>query len=164
MTIPGLFLLGACAVPTAYQPTDGHYGYSEQALDGKRYRVSFTGNPSTPRDAVENYLLYRAGELTVQNGYDYFRMVDRDLERSIRDEKLGYYDIFGDRYFPTQRGFRRAGRRPAYLASSTFPVINYSGDATITLFKGQKPIDDVNAYDALDVLQRLQPLILRSNS
>ena len=78
-----------------YQASEGRYGYSEQQIEEDRYRVIFAGNPSTPRETVQNYLLYRSAELTVQNGYDYFTVTDRDVERSTRYYTQGYYDDFG---------------------------------------------------------------------
>jgi len=59
--------LSACATETAYQPagpnSDG--GYREQQIESNRVRISFSGNSLTDRETVENYLLFRAAELTV---------------------------------------------------------------------------------------------------
>ena len=63
-----VFALAACVGPTAYQPREDRYGYADQQIDRTHYRVSFTGNSFTQRDMVENYLLYRAAELTVASG------------------------------------------------------------------------------------------------
>ena len=72
-------LLAACAgKPTPYQQAQGGYGYSEQRIEENRYRVSFAGNSATSRQTVEDYLLYRAAELTVQNGHDWFEVAARD--------------------------------------------------------------------------------------
>jgi hypothetical protein len=62
--------LAACEMaPTPYQPaTASAPGYSEMRIENDRYRVSFSGNSSTPRDVVETYMLYRAAELTLQSG------------------------------------------------------------------------------------------------
>ena len=71
-----VLLLAGCAVPTPYQPATKGYGYSEQQLESNRYRVTFSGNSVTPRDTVQNYLLYRAAEVTRESGHDYFTVVD----------------------------------------------------------------------------------------
>lgn len=163
LVAPLLFLLGACATETPYQPGEGRYGYSEQQIEKNRYRVTFSGNPSTPRETVQNYLLYRAAELTVQNGYDYFTVVDRDVERETRYYSHGYVDDFGYYGYPYRRGHRRF-YRPSFYSSNAYPVSEYSGIADIALAEGDKPEDDANAYDALDVLQQLQPLIRKSGS
>lgn len=164
--IPLLLLLGACASPTPYVPADGGYGYKEQQLETNRYRVTFAGNPSTPRETVQNYLLYRSAELTVENGFDYFTVVDRDVERSTRYYNQGYgssfgYDDFGyDDDFPRRR-FGRRLYHPRYRSTTSYPVSEYSSNADILMAKGEKPADDPKAYDALDVLQQLQSLIRR---
>lgn len=157
-----LILLGACAMETPYQPSEGRYGYSEQQIEDNRYRVTFTGNPSTPRDTVQNYLLYRAAELTVQQGFDHFTVVDRDVERSTRYYTQGYADDFYYDRFGSRRGIRRF-YRPSFYSANAYPVNEYSSFAVIVLAEGDKPEDDANAYDALDVLQRLQPLIRKDS-
>lgn len=151
-------VLGACAMETPYQPSEGRYGYSEQQIEETRYRVTFSGNPSTPRDTVQNYLLYRAAELTVQKGFDHFTVVDRDIERSTRYYTQGYADdLYYDR-FGSRRGIRRF-YRPSFYSANAYPVNEYSSFAVIVMAEGEKPEDDADAYDALDVLQRLQSLI-----
>ena len=72
-------LLAACAgKPTPYQAAQGGFGYSEQQTEENRYRVSFAGNSASSRQTVEDYLLYRAAELTVQTGHDWFQVFDRN--------------------------------------------------------------------------------------
>ena len=78
-------LLGACARdPTPYQPAVDGYGYSEQRIENNRFWVTFAGNDFTKADTVQKYLLYRAAELTLNYGYDYFTVVDRNMDRSTR--------------------------------------------------------------------------------
>ena len=74
----GLLLAGCASAPTPYQAAQGGFGYSEQQIEENRYRVSFAGNSATTRQTVEDYLLYRAAELTVQTGHDWFQVVDRN--------------------------------------------------------------------------------------
>ena len=76
--------LAGCATPTPYQPnipgqaTSG--GYSEVRIEPNRWRVTFAGNSLTSRQTVEAYLLFRSAELTVQQGYDWFSIADRNTE------------------------------------------------------------------------------------
>ena len=144
-----LCLCGACAGgPTLYQPADGGYGYSEQQIEDNRYRVTFAGNEQTAADTVQNYLLYRAAELTLDRGYDYFTIVDRRLDRSTT------YWGGGDTYLGTGFG-RYSGGFFGFGTSTARPVDSYTAYADIVLFKGAKPADEVKAYDARDVLGRL---------
>ena len=68
-------MLAGCGTATPYQPATDGQGYAEQALERDRYRVTFVGNSLTSRETVENYLLFRAAEVTMSKGFDHFVMV-----------------------------------------------------------------------------------------
>jgi len=78
--------IAGCATPTPYQPAppgrSAGYGYSNYRIDAAHWRVSFAGNSLTSRETVEKYLLYRAAELTLEQGYDWFDTTDRHTERN----------------------------------------------------------------------------------
>ncbi|MCP2871715.1 CC0125/CC1285 family lipoprotein, partial [Salmonella enterica] len=78
-------LLAGCATPTPYQPlgapTGVRGGFSAQQIERDRFRVTLAGTQVTSRERVENYLLSRAAELTVQQGYDGFTMMARDTDK-----------------------------------------------------------------------------------
>jgi hypothetical protein len=151
-----LGVLAGCGQPTPYQPATSGYGYSEQQIEDNRYRVSFAGNDLTPAATVQNYLLYRAAELTLAKGYDYFTMVDRDVERSTvywgsadTGWRSGYMRRWDDDFIG---GFGMS----TYTAR---PIDRYTAYADIVMFEGAKPASDVNAYDARSVLRQLDPTI-----
>src|SRR5689334_5212700 len=105
-------LLAACASgPTPYQPgaaNSNDRGYAESKIESDRYRISFKGNSMTDRETVENYLLYRAAELTLQNGYDVFTVVNRDTDKdsTIRRTGSGFYGPrFSYMYFSPRWGW-----------------------------------------------------------
>lgn len=153
LALAGLLTLAACAKPTPYQPAGDRYGYAERQIETNRYRVSFEGNSATPRETVERYLLYRAAELTLDGGDDYFRIADKDTET-----KTTYYSSgFGFGNFAyTRRVFASTAVGDAY------PVSRYEAYADIQTFKGEKPADDPQAYDAHDVVDRLKGTIRRT--
>lgn len=158
--IAGIAALAACAAPTPYQPADGGYGYGQQQIEDNRYRITFAGNAETSRETVQNYLLFRAAEVTLESGHDYFTMVDQDLERSTR-----YFGTF-DPAFPfygRTTAFRGYPYGIAGFGSyTTHPIDNYQAFADILVFEGEKPAGDVNAYDARDVIERLRPTVVRA--
>jgi hypothetical protein len=153
----GLVALGVLAGcgggPTPYQPASGRYGYSEQQIEDNRYRVTFAGNDLTPADTVQNYLLYRAAEITLDRGYDYFTMVDRNLDRSTT-----YWGTGPSTYLGTGFG-RGSGGFVGFGTSTARPIDSYTAYADVVMFRGEKPADDVNAYDAREVLRRLDATI-----
>jgi hypothetical protein len=161
MRMPALVLCGAIlgllagcgGGPTPYQPAAGGYGYSEQQIEDNRYRVTFAGNDLTAPDTVQNYLLYRSAEITLDQGYDYFTMVDRNLDRSTT-----YWGSGPSTYLGTGFG-RHSGGFVGFGTSTARPIDSYTAYADIVLSKGEKPANEVNAYDARDVLSRLDATI-----
>jgi predicted metal-dependent enzyme (double-stranded beta helix superfamily) len=49
------------------------------------------------------------------------------------------------------------GSAHTFGSGSVVPVHKYGTDALIKMFKGQKPANDPNAYDARETLQYLGP-------
>lgn len=95
-------LLAACATTTPYQEASqpgGYDGYSQTVLENDRARVTFGGNSLTKRETVENYLLYRAAELTLEKGYDHFTLIERDTEEKTRLTGTSSFSNFYDPYF-----------------------------------------------------------------
>ncbi|HEX6111455.1 MAG TPA: hypothetical protein VFZ10_04050 [Geminicoccaceae bacterium] len=153
-------LLAACAgAPTPYQQARDGFGYSEQQIEENRYRVSFAGNSATTRQTVEDYLLYRAAELTVQTGHDWFQVV----ERNTVQEYSGYGGS-------PEMGVG-VGSGGNFGVGLSFPVLGggggsgrYTADMDVIVREGEKPQEDPNAYDAFSVISRLQPKVLAGGS
>jgi hypothetical protein len=150
-----VLLLAACAAaPTPYQAVQNGFGYSEQQIEENRYRISFAGNSATSRQTVEDYLLYRAAELTVQTGHDWFQVVDRNTVQE--------YSGYGG---SPSVGVGVGGGSNVGVGMS-FPMFGgggsgrYTADMGIIVQDGEKPQDNPDAYDALAVVSRLQPKIL----
>jgi hypothetical protein len=151
-------LLSACATPTPYQPAVDGEGFGEQKLAPGRYRVWFAGNTVTPRATVENYLLYRAAEVTVETGHRWFRLIDQDTEAETT-------------YYTTLTGFPAAAfapfpsvsrpMGPAFFEATSRPVSRYEAFAVISLHADDRPAQDERAYDAAAVLAALGPTIIR---
>lgn len=79
--------LAACAAtgPTTYGAADAKgFGYEETRIENDRYRVMYRGSGGMPPELVEDYALLRAAELALANGYDWFRVVARDLSGEER--------------------------------------------------------------------------------
>jgi hypothetical protein len=171
--------LAACETATPYQPnvpgqaTSG--GYSESRIEPNRWRVNFVGNTMTSRETVEGYLLFRAAELTLQNGDDWFQMVDRNTARNARtyvDPDPLYHPWYGPgfgywrpswRYRTYGYGWRTwdpfwGDPFWAYGVDVT-TVQNFEASAEILAHKGPKPAGDPRAFDAHAVVANLGPHI-----
>jgi len=183
--LPLLLLASAagCTTATPYQPyraelaSGVHGGYSEQRLAPDRLRVTFHGNELASRERVEGYLLYRAAELTVQNGYDWFSIVDRHLEHDtqtyVRPDPL-YRPVYGSEYGYWRPHWRYY--RPSYGWDLWHPefggpfwdsgidrttVESYEAQAEIVLHKGPVPSGEVRGFDARRIIANLGPTIVR---
>ncbi|HWK43096.1 MAG TPA: hypothetical protein VNT30_00140 [Stellaceae bacterium] len=154
-----LVSLSGCATPTPYQPAtpDGRDGYTVQRIETNRFRISFNGNSVTTRQMIDTDLLYLAAEVTVQNGFDYFVVFDRTIDKSTSYQTTPSSSAFGDSFGWGHRGYVSAFGG----GGLTTPISEYDAIAEITAFKGQKPANDPQAYDARDVLAQLGPTILR---
>lgn len=146
-------VLAACATATPYQAMDNGRGYSDQKLESNRYRVRFSGNSLTSRETVQNYLLYRAAELTLAQGADYFITVDRKTDESSRQyQTFSFGTGFGHWYM---HPFSSVG------VSTTSSSSEFMAEASILTFAGDKPADNPNAFDAHQIKANLEPMIKR---
>ncbi|MGI9419056.1 MAG: CC0125/CC1285 family lipoprotein [Geminicoccaceae bacterium] len=151
--------LAACsASPTPYQLAGEDGGYTDQQLESDRYRVKFEGNSATSREMVEDFALYRAAELTLQTGNDYFKVVSKEIEPivgSVRGITPGI-------------GIGIGGGNVGFGVSSTFgggrPDYSYVTYLDIIVYEGEKPEDDREAYTAFDVIERLKPAVIGADA
>ena len=176
--------LGACATATPYQPSPTGQsmsgGFSEQRLEAERYRVSFAGNTLTSRETVERYLLFRAAELTRQQGYDWFETADRRTDSTARTvvdadpfmrPGFGYGGGYGAwrpvwRYYGAGYGGWRAWDPywgdPFFTSRAQVRTVEkFEATAEILMHKGVKPAGDPRAYDAGEILNSLSASIQR---
>jgi hypothetical protein len=176
--LAALSLLAACATATPYQPLGvrgaASGGYSEQRLEENRYRVSFTGNEFTSRQRVENYLLYRAAELTLQAGYDGFTMVTRGTDPHTRTTVSrdpfygpwggGPWGYWGPSWRFRGRGFGWRTWDPwigdPFWADNldVSTVTSFEASAEIVMFRGRRA-DDPRSFDAHQVVANLGPTV-----
>jgi hypothetical protein len=69
--------LGACATPVSYGPaiSPRASGFTEQRIENDRFRVTFRGAGQGAQ--INDFALLRASELTLQQGFEWFRIVGR---------------------------------------------------------------------------------------
>jgi hypothetical protein len=172
--------LSACVSPTPYQPAvKGGFnagGYSENRIEPNRWRVNFAGNTMTKRETVEGYLLFRAAELTLQNGYDWFSIADRQTDAKSRtyvEPDPLYHPWYGPGFGYWRPSWRFRGRGFAgwrtwdpWFGDPFFgdrydvqTIQSFEASAEIVTHKGAKPADDPRAFDAHAVVENLKPRI-----
>jgi hypothetical protein len=75
--------LAACSTaPTVYGPasTSSATGYRQTKIEDNRFRVSFRANPDLKAPQVEDMALRRSAELALENGREWFLVVNRFTE------------------------------------------------------------------------------------
>lgn len=154
-------LAASCASETPYAPADGgRVGYSEQQIEENRYTVTFAGNSLTDRQTVETYLLYRAAELTIARGYDYFIVVQQDTERSTSYRSTIHDYPVHHHFYLSWYGWPDPFH--GHIATETTqPIERYRAVAEIVMHRGKKPADDPSAFDARDVVKHLGATVRR---
>ena len=173
--------LAACTTATPYQPAarGSHVsgGYTDLQIEANRFRVTFSGNDLTSRETVETYLLYRAAELSLAKGFDWFQMAARDTEKKtstyVNQPFGGFGGPFGGGAYgywgPSWRyhggGFGWRGWDP-YWGDPFFggsidvqTVDRYEAMAEIVAGRGPKPADP-RTFDAREVVANLQARIV----
>jgi hypothetical protein len=174
-----LLLASGCATSTPYQPLSASSavsgGYADQRLAENRYRVTFAGNALTTREQVESYLLFRAAELTVERGYDWFVVVDHemehDIEREIRPDPY-YRPWYGPAYGTWRPYWRYWGPGDGWREWDPYhgdpfwtrdvdvrTVERFEATAEIRLGRGAVPPGEGEALVAREVIARLGPQV-----
>ena len=167
--LAALLTVSACATATPYQPKAASGlssgGYSDLKITSDRYRISFEGNSVTDRDTVERYLLYRAAEVTVREGADWFMLTNRRTDTDTRRVSSG----------PMMHGwapeweYLGRGRWALFPSYDRFwgadfdynEYTRYRANAEILLGKGPKPANDPSVFDAREVAANLEKTIAR---
>lgn len=173
----GALLVSGCATETTYRPATGkgfyRTGYSERQVEADRWLVTFAGNTVTDRDTVERYLLFRAAQLTLQNGYDYFVMVDRSTDRQAQTYSTpgpGWGGGWGPSWRYYGRGFGWRAWDPWWGDPfwgnnvDVRTVDRYEASAEIVMRKGTPAKDEVRAFNARDVADRIGPTVVMPKS
>jgi hypothetical protein len=152
LTIAALALaLAACATPpTVYGPAgaSSDIGWRQTRIEQDRYRVSFRANPDLGPTQTEDMALRRAAEITLADGFQWFRVVTRNTELV---------------------GGRRGGGTSVGVGGSTGSwgsgvgvgigldlspdTRKYETQLEILLGRGEKPADP-SAYDAQQIASR----------
>lgn len=170
LAVAAALTLSACSTATPYQPatkTSSGYGYSDQRIENDRWRVTFAGNSLTTRQTVESYMLYRAAQLTLDNGFDWFDTVDRHTQGAT--EVIGTGDPWWGPYGPYWRPYWRFYGRGGWGAWGAGPgwgewdattITRYEASTEIVMHHGPKPADNARAFDAHQVLNNLGPHIV----
>ena len=151
-------LAGCATAPASYGPksSDGVTGYTDEQLAQNRYRVTYSGTRTTPRETVEDYLLFRAAQVTQQAGFAAFLFDTRDTKAHT----TYFTDSEGWFGFPGRRRFGYWSNWPLDDDFETWPVTRYEAYAEIVMLNADQAKAEPRALFAQDVLNRLGPKVI----
>lgn len=88
-------MLAGCATPYQHQGLRG--GFSDNELAPDSFFVAFYGNAYTSAERAHDFVLLRACDLTLQNGYAYFAVVRKgDFTQTAAYTTPGHIDTTAD--------------------------------------------------------------------
>ena len=153
----GLALAACTTAPTVYGPatTADAMGWRATRIEQDRYRVSFRANPDLKAPQVEDLALRELGAvgreivaITIQDGYEWFRVVTRNTELVGGRPNGGTSVGVGG-----SSGSFGSGVGVGIGLDLSPDTRKYETAMEILLGRGAKPAD-TNAYDARAILAR----------
>ena len=150
--------LAACTTgPAPYAPktAESSTGYTDQELTSNRFRVTFTGNSTTDRQTVEDYLLLRSAEVTLHAGYAWFMFDTRNTKA-----KTTYMSSFAG--WPGWGGYGWYWHSwdwgpPHDMDMTSRPITRYEAYSEIVLLTGAQAKAEPRAINAQEIIQHLRP-------
>lgn len=149
--------LTACASGPVYRAASnpGGYGYRDTMLTSDQYRVSFSGDYGTARETVENFALFRAADVALSRGYDYFRVNSRETSPIVSQGNYGPTASVG-----YGLGFPYWGTGIGYTGGG---VTETRYEAVLQIQLGADlPKNGPNVYNALQLKQNLAPVVAQA--
>lgn len=158
-----MLLLQACAAD--YQPaqTIGGIpvsGYTDALVDSHTAIVNFDGNRFTSPLTLNNYLLMRSAQVTIDNGYDYFIITSSNtvcINQRIKTKQENHYSTIPPKVYPVVYRTVDYQSSQTSLPNTCLDAKSSRGNvsAVIKMFKGNIPGGVHNAYDAQSIIGRL---------
>lgn len=143
--------LAGCATPTRYAPamSPSDVGYHETQIEPERYRVTFHGGSGADAARVNDLALLRAAELTLQHGYDWFRVIGRSTDMAAPSGPQFSFGFGG-------ASFGRHSAVGAGVGTTTGGDATFVANLEIQLGRGPNP-GGPEVYDARSVVSSLRP-------
>ena len=136
----GIFI-GGCA--TSYQKDGFTGGFSETQMSENVWRVHFKGDGFTSMERATDFCLLRSAELTVENGYKYFSLME---ENSSNKQKT---------FTSTPQAHTNAFGTTTFTGGQTFTSNHPRVQNTILMLK-EKPNNASIVYEAAFLVRSLR--------
>jgi hypothetical protein len=147
-----------CACATAYQPDNWTGGFTDTDLGNGHWRVRFAGNGYTTKETVQTYWLYHCAQLTLEKGYDGFR-IRTQVDLSAVDLPA-YASAGADRGEIVKTRGGGGGHvtyHTVYVGGSAAYVYKPSLQAEVELIKSPFAEESLKVFDAKRMVDALAP-------
>lgn len=157
LAVMGISLaLAACATPYGKYGALG--GYTDARIDENTFSISVDTNAFTSQQVTSMHALYRAAELTVENGFDYFVIVSD--AKNATSAMVAMPGASTSNTSVSSYGSYASARTTTNYAPTTFlPMTFPNATLLIKAFKGTKPENAPNVYEARSVMKYLAPQV-----
>ena len=149
-------MLSACATPYGKYGIAG--GYTDSRIDENTFSISVDTNGFTNQQTTSMHALYRAAELTSENGFDFFVIVSREKNSTSMAMAMPGSST-SNTTVNTYGSTAYASTTTNYAPTTVVPIAFPNSNLIIKSFKGTKPEGEQNAYDARSVMKYLGPQI-----
>ena len=146
--------LSACATPYGKYGLLG--GFTDSRIDENTFSISVDTNGFTSQQTTSMQALYRAAELTVENGFDYFFIAsgaNNSTSMAMAMPGSSTSNTTVNAYGSTAYARTTTTSTPTTIMPVVFP----NSTLIVKAFKGAKPEGASNAYDARSVMKYLGP-------
>lgn len=146
--------LSACATPYGKYGLLG--GFTDSRIDENTFSISVDTNGFTSQQTTSMQALYRAAELTVENGFDYFFIAsgaNNSTSMAMAMPGSSTSNTTVNAYGSTAYARTTTTSTP----TTVMPVVFPNSTLIVKSFKGAKPEGVPNAYDAHSVMKYLGP-------
>ncbi len=157
--------LGACAASPQYVAAGDadDFGHYSTKLADNRYRVVYNGNDRIDLNKTKDYALLRAAELTLQEGYSWFEVVDRATTTKEKSFDRPHAGVSYEQSYEVERNCGLLGCservRPSRTAGvhvdTRSPEAQHSFALEILMGNGEMPQKGGNYYDASSVARSI---------
>ena len=149
-------VLSACATPYGKYGIAG--GYTDTRIDENTFSISVDTNGFTDQQTTSMHALYRAAELTVENGFDFF-VIASGAKNSTSMAMVIPGNSTSNTTVNAYGSTAYAKTTTTYAPTTVVHMVFPNSTLIIKSFKGIKPDGAPNAYDAHSVMKYLGPQI-----
>ncbi len=153
-----VLMLAGCATP--YQQGGFRGGVVATPIAGDMYRVSARGNGFTDPARIEDFVLLRAAETALDQGFDYFIVLSqedrtRNLQFTTPGSATTQTNMYGSAYTMgnSTYGSMQGSSTTTYSPPTTQNVIKPGSDVMIQLLREPAP----GAFPAAEIIANIGP-------